>query len=64
MDLDWSLFSRRTQHIEYHDISGLEVMEGGMFDSLIGRADVILRTHAEGAEFELSGATTPYGVIE
>jgi hypothetical protein len=47
VDLDWSVFGRRTQHIEYHDISGLEVVEGGMLDSLIGRADVVLRTHAE-----------------
>lgn len=64
MDLDWSVFGRRTQHIEYHDISGLEVVEGSVLDSFIGRADVVLRTHAEGTEFELSGARLPYEVIE
>lgn len=47
VDLDWSFFRKRAQHIGYEDVGSIDVVEGGLLDMLFSRADIVIRTQSE-----------------
>lgn len=47
VDIDWNIFARHREMIEYHAIGSTKIETRGAFDAFIKKSDIIIKVHGE-----------------
>lgn len=65
IDLDWNVFAGNVTYVPYHSVHGVEIRRDSVFDSLLGKGDiVILLAEDRGEDFGLLEAADPEAIAD
>lgn len=64
IELDWALFSLTNVSVKYDSIEGIEIVQDGILDSILGKWKLIIHKIGGGDNFILENASLPYEAID
>lgn len=64
IELDWALFSLTNVSVKYDSIEGIEIVQDGILDSILGKWKLIIHKIGWGDNFILENASLPYEAID
>ncbi|MCT4616992.1 MAG: hypothetical protein N4A38_02150 [Candidatus Gracilibacteria bacterium] len=63
VDLEWALLDTSNVSLKHDNIEGIEVEQKGIWDTILGKGDLIIHKIGEG-DFRLNNAITPYKAVD